>query len=180
MTKGRWHDDPDAVREAERLYQFIGQYVIAFQWLEGKVEEMLLLARGQANREETFAWLARKTNNSKIEEFQKCVSGGEAFREISIDGWAERFGEVIARLHDERRRRNGLLHAQYLFDFLAIGAPVLRTDFERDAEGVQFTQEGLSATNCDAILQEVAQLSLGLNMICVQLVHAYIGKERDR
>lgn len=156
MTKGRWDDNPDAVREAERLYQFVGQYVIAFQWLEGKVEEMLLLARGHANREETFAWLTRKTNNSKIEEFQNCVTEGGAFREITVDGWSERFGEMIARLHYERKRRNG---PQYLFDFLAIGAPVLRTDVQCHQGGVQFDQEELSPQKCDAILTEIAQLS---------------------
>lgn len=173
MTKGRWLEDPKAVREAERLYGFVGRYVIAFQWLEAKVEEMILLARGHDNRTNTLEWLARRTNYDKVEELVAIVTGEDMFREIKVEGWQERFQDVMARLHAERRRRNSLLHAQYLFDFLAIGAPVLRTDIERTDTGVQFKQEELSPERCDEILGEVAALSLHLNMVCVQLIHAY-------
>lgn len=173
MTNGHWLEDPKAVREAERLYEFVGRYVITFQWLEGKVEEMILLARGHENREETFEWLARRTNYDKVKELVAIVAGEETFREIDVAGWQERFDDVIARLHAERRRRNGLLHAQYLFDFLTTGAPVMRTDIDRTDTGVQFKQDELSPERCNEILEEVAVLSLDLNMVCVQLIHAY-------
>lgn len=46
MTRNRWEDDPAAIAEAERFYSFVGQYVISFQWLEGQIDQMFLLARG--------------------------------------------------------------------------------------------------------------------------------------
>jgi hypothetical protein len=173
MTRGRWLDDPNAVAEAERLYAFIGRYVISFQWLEGRIDEMLLLAQSHQNRADTFAWLARKDNKTKIDAFKELVKRDGPFREITVAGWAERFDEVITRLHAERQRRNGLLHAQYLFDFLAIGAPVLRTHVQRLEGELNFDQQELSPGRCDEIMREVVQLSFDLNIICVQLYHSY-------
>lgn len=176
MTRDRWLDDPKAVEAAEAIYAFVGKYVVAFQWLEGKIDEMFLLARGEENRRETFAWLATKTNSAKIDAFRALVTQQGPFRPIAREDWPVQFDAIIERLHAERRRRNGLLHAQYLFDFLAIGAPVLRTDVQRYEGEPHFSQEELSAQRCEEILGEIAQLSFDLGMICVQLRHAYSGE----
>ena len=40
MSKGRWLKDPRALQQADKLYSFIGQYVIGFQWLESKIDEI--------------------------------------------------------------------------------------------------------------------------------------------
>lgn len=80
---------------------------------------------------------------------------------------------VIDRLDAERLRRNGILHAQFLFDFLAIGHPVMQVDVRRRHGDVEFNREDLSRARCDEIMDEVAQLAFDLNFICVQLRHVY-------
>lgn len=173
MTRNSWMENPEAVREAKKTYAFIGEYVICFQWLEGKIDEIFLLARGHDCREETFHWLAQKTNAQKIDEFHELVTSGEPFRTASLQGWNARLRSVVDKLHAERRRRNGILHAQFLFDFLAIGEPVIRTHVRRQSGEVTFDQEDLSPQKCKNIMEEIALLSLELNMICVQLYQLY-------
>ena len=173
MTRNRWMENADAVQEAERFYRFVGAYVISFQWLESKIDEIFLLARGQDVRADTFNWLAQKSNAQKIDAFQKLIVAGSPFRHVPIDGWYDQLSKVVERLHQERRRRNSILHAQFLFDFLAIGVPVMRTHVQRQAGNIIFDQEDLSAAKRDLILSELAELASNLNMICVQLLHIH-------
>lgn len=80
---------------------------------------------------------------------------------------------MVDRLHTERKRRNGILHSQFLFDFLAIGQPIMRSDVYRRGHDVDFTQEDLSQARCDEIMGELAELAFDLNFVCVQLRHVY-------
>lgn len=179
MTRIRWRDDPNAVREVERFYKFVGEYVILFQWLEGRIDEIFLLARGHERRPDTFSWLARQTNEKKVDAFFELIIAGSPFRAVHVEGWEERLRSVIDRLHTERRRRNGILHAQFLFDFLPIGAPVLRTHVRREGGNPVFDHEDLSPERCDQIIEEMAQLAFDLNMVCVQLHHAYVEPDPE-
>ena len=58
-------------------------------------------------------------------------------------GWAEAFATVIDRLRQEGSRRNGIVHSQYLFEFVEAGMAPLRSD-RRKKDGVpQFEREFL-------------------------------------
>ncbi|RMB01977.1 hypothetical protein [Eilatimonas milleporae] len=173
MTRNRWEEDPATIAEAERFYSFVGQYVISFQWLEGQIDQILLLARGHDHWDETHQWLSGLRNVDKIHAFRDVVDADEPFDRVPIEGWYDRFDQAIDRLHTERQRRNGILHAQFLFDFLAIGQPVMRLDVRRRGGDVEYTQEDLSQARCDEIMNELAQLGVDLNFICVQLRHVY-------
>lgn len=173
MTRNRWQKDPEAVREAERVFKFIGQYVVRFQWIEGKINEVFLLIRGHDKREKTFAWLSQQTNEKKIDALLGIIVDEDYFAPISVDDWETHVQNVAIRLHAERRRRNGILHAQFLFDFLAIDAPIIRTDIRRTSKGVVFESENLTPARCEQTNEEVARLSFDLNLICVQLRNAY-------
>ena len=70
MTTSRWEDNPAAIAEAERFYSFVGQYVISFQWLEGQIDQMFLLARGHDEWNETHHWLAGLRNVDKVNAFR--------------------------------------------------------------------------------------------------------------
>lgn len=173
MTKNRWEDDPVAIDEANRVYSFLGRYVISFQWLEGQIDQILLLARGHQNWEETHKWLSKLKNFEKINAFRDLVQDDVSFCRVQIDGWYEHFKQVADRLDRERIRRNSILHAQFLFDFLVIGCPAMQVNVRRQGNNVEFTQENLSPARCEEILNELAKLAIDLNFICVQLRHVY-------
>lgn len=113
MTQDRSHDDPDALHGTERFFKFVGQYVIRFQCLEGKIDDVFLLALGHDGCEQAFAWLAQQTNDKKIDAFRDLISAGEPFAPVGVDGWGASVQSVIDRLHVERHRRNGILHARF-------------------------------------------------------------------
>jgi|GEM_PF-1417593 len=176
MTRNRWQEDSAAIAEAERFYSFVGQYVISFQWLEGQIDQIFLLARGHGNWNDTHRWLSGLRNVEKINAFRDLVHTDGPFDRVQIDGWYDRFDQVVERLHAERLRRNGILHAQFLFDFLAIGQPVMRLEVRRQGGELKFTQEDLSHAKCEEIMAELAKLAFDLNLICVQLRHVYKEK----
>lgn len=159
MTKGRWEENSAAVEEAERFYKFIGEYVISFQWLEFKIDEILLNA-GDRERLATYEWLVKQTNAKKVEAFYELARANSALASEMVDGWESLLTSVVARLHAERNRRNGLLHAQFLFDFLDIGQPVMRSHLHNRGGEVVFEHEDLSAERCEQIMKDLASLSL--------------------
>jgi len=169
MTRNRWEGNSDAICEAERFYNFVGTYVISFQWLEGQIDEMLILARGYANRRNTIAWLAKKRNEQKVDAFYEIITANKSLCLVQGSDWRDRFKSIRDRLHNERRRRNGILHSQFLFDFLAIGEPVMRTHVTQRAGNLAFDREDLSPKRCEDILRELAQLAFDLSMIYAKL-----------
>ena len=177
MTKGRWEEDPAAIAEAERIYRFVGEYVVSIQWFEAKMEEMILLARGKEAWDEIWAWLAKATFSDKIDAFHELADDRSLFDTGDIKGWSERLRLAVESIHGERKRRNGLLHSKFLFDFLAIGYPVMRTNVRRRDGGLSFEREDLSSERRDEIMHEMAALAMELNMLCVQLLHVRRGPD---
>ena len=175
MMKSAWHEDPDAKAEAERLYSFVGQYVVSFQWMESQVEQIILLANGERQWNETHRWLSKQRNVDKINKLQELVRSGHSFDSIQVEGWYDRFDRVIDKLHEERQRRNIILHAQYIFDFLAIGASVVQANIERKSGELEFNQDDLSSQRCEHIMKELTELAFSLNFVCVQLRQSCIS-----
>ena len=171
MTRGRWEDDPAAIAEAERFYRFMGEYVVSFQWFEAKMEEVIFLARGEKAFDETRTWLAEANLVDKINAFHELADDKSLFDTSDVKGWSERLRLAAERVHGERKRRNRLLHSKFLFDFLAIGSPVIRTNARRRDGRLSFEREDLSIERCDEIMHEMAALAMEFNMLCVQLVH---------
>jgi len=155
--------------EAEMFYRFVGQYVILFQWLEGQLDQTILLARGPENWANTQQRLTGLRNIDKINMFSGLVKADDHFGTVTIDSWYEHFDHLIAGLHAERKRRNDILHSQFIFDFLAIGHSPIRSNRRRHGNDVNFTRESLSRERCDDIIIEIGELAADLNLICSQL-----------
>jgi len=156
----------------DELFAMIGRYVITFQWLEGKIDQCLLLLWGYDNWSHNQARLAAMSNQQKVdallEAFHTAPSNA---RGRTRPDWVAAFETLIERLHDTRRQRNALLHSQYLFDFQALGQPVLRSHRRRQAGDVYFDQEGLSKEAQDKMLQHLADLCVEVNFAQTQLIH---------
>lgn len=177
MTRNIWESDPNAIEESELFYSFVGKYVISFQWMESKIEQIILLAHGHEKWDETQENLSRLKNEEKINLFSDLVLNSDAFDRVSIEGWYDQFEKLINRLHDERRRRNDLLHAQYIFEFLALGEPILKANRYRKGGNFTRTQEPLSPDRRDEIMTEMANIAFDLSSVCLQLVHLYKDSE---
>lgn len=171
-------NNANAEAESEALFLVIGKYVVFFQWIEGVIDQCLLLFWGHANWVESQKRLAGMRNHEKVDallhEFQTNPAN---LRGQKRQDWADRFQGLIERLHGERRARNTLLHSQYVFDFLEIGQPILRSDRRKMNGSVTFERQDLSSEQQAALLDRVAHLAMDINLARVQLVHDFGAAE---
>ncbi|GIK49896.1 MAG: hypothetical protein BroJett013_25930 [Alphaproteobacteria bacterium] len=174
MTRGRWREHPQAEAKQEQLFAFVGRYLIGFQWMEGKLDEIILLGRGHENWADTQRVLAARTNEAKVEMVRELIFGQTVFRKVTIDGWYEHVDLLIARLHSERQRRNDLLHASFLFDLIALGGPVIAISRRRGADHTErFSEDGLTDDRQGEILAAIGDLADNVARLHTQLIHVY-------
>jgi hypothetical protein len=160
--------------DTERLFTSIGKYVIIFQWMEGVLDQILLLAWGHENWDSSQSKLAKMTNEKKVDTVKKVVLASSDFARVHTrPEWCRHFESVMARLHKERLRRNRLVHSQYLLEFADAGLAPLSSHRTRLEGEPVFAREELTKEFQTTLLGEVAQLALDLNFIRVQLVHDY-------
>lgn len=171
VDDGQGHD---WARDSDPLFTFLGIYLAAFQWLEGELDGIILLAEGSGRRTETQDRLADLDNRKKVDLAAGLAVDVRRFPLVErIDDWPERVAYIAERLHEERRRRNRIMHSQYIMEGLEHGLPAIlsmRRRWGRE-EGL-FDQEELSRPSMDAILREIAELSFAVGMIVVQLRQA--------
>ena len=176
MTRyGRQNLDAEAAKIAEnaeeKLYSFIGKYVISFQWLEGILDQIYSLGDDLREKADVDAELATLSFSRKSIAVRKLILTGDAFAGGgTIEGWKQRIEDFFRRLDEERERRNAIMHSQYLFDFLAIGQPLLRARRQRGNKE-RYSYEDMSIENIDRILQEMAELCWEANLIYTQCLH---------
>jgi hypothetical protein len=160
--------------DTEAMFAEIGRYVVFFQWIEGKLDQILLLGWGHENWTASQAKLSRMSNSAKIEEVQSLVLNSPDFARVhSRPDWCMHFNRVVKRLHDERHRRNRLVHSQYLFEFTEIGLPPMRSHRDKAAGEELFNREDFTKEAQEAMLGELLTLALDVNFVHVQLVHDY-------
>jgi hypothetical protein len=167
-------DNPVATGEVKRLFQFIGAYVVAFQDIEAKLDQIIALAIGLDRWHISNAVVALLSNAQKIDLVQgivqsSAIADGDPFR---ID-WLASFDKVTKRLKEEATRRNKIVHSLYIFDFMEIGAPPIRSKRKRKRGEVDLDQEPIDTEFIASATQQVAELSFDLGMALTQLRHWY-------
>jgi len=160
--------------DTEALFATVGRYLIFFQWVEGKLDQILLLAWGHEN------WVASQTKLAKMQNFDKVNAVRDAVltspdfaRVHTRPDWCASFDLLIERLHKERARRNALVHSQYLFEFVEVGFAPLRSHREKVDGRAIFDQQELTKTAQEKLLGDLVQLAMDVNFTHVQLVHDY-------
>ena len=100
----QWTDD-----DLDAMFSVFGRYFIMFQWIESKLDQILLLGWGQENMAAGGERLACMRNADKVDAVRELVFRSPDFSRVhSRPEWCREFEKTIQRLHDERRRRNEL------------------------------------------------------------------------
>ena len=165
-------DDQESAAEIARLFQFVGRYVVLFQDIEGKLDQIILLAIGHKRWHVGQGVLLFLSNAQKIDLIHTIVksseiANGDPFR---VD-WLASFEEVIRRLKTEAARRNRIVHSLYIFDFMKIEAPQIRSKRKLKKGDVDFEQEDIDEKFIAMSISEVAELSFDIGMALTQLIH---------
>lgn len=161
----------DWARDAGELFTFLGIYLAGFQSVEGILDQILLLEGGHERWAETQATLAGISNYQKVEAAIKAALNEGRFPNRGRPNWADLVVAIGRRLHDERARRNSIMHSQYLMEGVEYGLSAIRSDRRRTEGLARFDQEKLDRGRMDHILGELAQLSFDVGQTHIQLVH---------
>jgi hypothetical protein len=105
----------EELAEMKRLFEFIGQYVVLFQEIEAKLDEIVMLAVGLDRRHITDPMISFLSYAEKVEFVHSIVessaiANGQPFE----TEWLESFGEVMQRLRRAATQRNKLVHSLYI------------------------------------------------------------------
>lgn len=160
--------------DTEALFANLGRYLFAFQWIEGMLDEILLMAWGFDNWRRSQCKLAQMTTEKKIKSVVKAVLESPHFRRVHArPEWCTRFKKVMERLNIERECRNGIMHSQFLFEFCEIGgAPVRSRRLKGELAG-EFEQQALTTEVQSELIKRILALGMDLGFIEVQLRHDY-------
>jgi hypothetical protein len=175
-------DDSKYQAEIKRLFCFIGSYVVAFQDIESKLDQIIQLAIGLDRWHVSHNIITLLSHSQKIDLVRALVHSSQI-----ADGtehkqrWIESFDEVIQRLRAEATRRNTIVHSLYIFDFMKIGAPPLRSKRKRKFDAIAFDQEHIDADSISQATSDVTKLSFDIGMALVQLRYwsEQLGRQRS-
>jgi hypothetical protein len=163
--------------DTEGLFSTLGKYWIIFQAIEAQLDQILLLAWDVTNWAASQKKLAAMSNAQKVEAFEAEVFNSPDFKRVHTrPEWLQYFRSVVARLHEERRLRNAMIHSHTLFDFAdkGLGAPLMSSRRKQeDSGGAMFDQQWLTREFQDAMLGRLGNLTSEIICVCTQLRHDY-------
>lgn len=154
----------------DHLYQRIGEYVVSFQWLEGRIRDVGWLLFDPDRRGPLPDELQDITNRAlldKVNKLYESVVGG--FGGPGAFEYCKAFASVINDAHDVRRDRNSLLHSAY--SELKSGEEVfalIRTDLRAASGGMT---DLLSDEHLSELMRRLARVGVAVNFHHVQLTH---------
>jgi hypothetical protein len=164
-----------AEEEYEKLFASIGKYVVFFQLIEARVDELLLLAWGHENWEASQRKLVGMPNEKKIQRLASEVLESVDFRRVHTrPDWVSQFKAVVERLHIERKFRNSVVHSQILFEFAEKGlGPPLLSYRTKQGPDVKFDRSWLTTEFQTEMVNRVAILSVDMGFVYTQLLHDF-------
>jgi hypothetical protein len=171
--------DPDQKLIADQkeidLYLFIGKYVVGFQSIEDHIEKILYLARGWDNWNETGDQLDRMNFFQKADLVHKTIKKHPTFiRGNEIDGWFDRVDDCFLKIDNERKRRNSILHAQYIFEPIAIDGYVIQNVGVKDGDVWQTQNLEFTPVYMKATLIELSNIAMNIAFVHKQCIHLMI------
>ncbi|MDO9381544.1 MAG: hypothetical protein Q7T86_01650 [Hyphomicrobiaceae bacterium] len=142
--------------------------------MEGKLDQILLLGWGHENWTGSQHRLAAMSNYDKVKAAKKMVLESDDFARVHTrPEWCTAFNELIQRLHCEREFRNSLVHSEYLFHFVELGHPPMKSDRRRNGRVVEFDNTDFSNDLQEKFMLRLGKLSMDVNFTHVQLVADY-------
>lgn len=174
LAHGRQESKKDGVsipnEKYERLFQFIGKYVVFFQDIESEIDQTLLLLVGHERWHLGTKIAARLSVSDKIDLLHSTVASSELAAGTELQkSWVVSFEEVMNELKSENARRNRIVHSLYLFEPLRIGFPVLRSKRTKRHDERELDQEHIDEKLMKEAVGRVAELSFDIGMIRRQL-----------
>lgn len=158
----------------DRLFITIGKYFIAFQFIEGLIDQSLLMLWGHENWNDSQKRLAAMSNFHKVESLsQEMLKNERLARAQSRPEWDDVAASVRERLHGERATRNRIAHSQYLFDALKFDGPVVQSARVKEGSEIRFETDAMTEENQNALIENILDLVKSVSALRTQLIHDF-------
>ncbi|WP_338424861.1 hypothetical protein [Sphingopyxis kveilinensis] len=158
----------------DRLFITIGKYFIAFQFIEGLIDQALLMLWGHENWTGSQKRLAAMSNFHKVEALsQEMLKNERLVRAQSRPEWDDLAASTRDRLHRERSTRNRIAHSQYLFDALKFDGPVVQSARVKEGSEVRFETDIMTEESQNALVENILDLAKSVSALRTQLVHDF-------
>ncbi len=164
--------------DQSQIYQRIGEFVVAFQWLENKIREIGWFILDPDRNE----WPPKQLRNESTERLFTKVESlfQQALPKCGLDREHEEslrtsFTEYGVRFHALRRARNKILHSAFI-ELKAGGEihGILRSNpqitIDPETGESFFHQELLTDDSFNAEMAEIADLAMFFNRCYIQLI----------
>lgn len=163
------------------IYQRIGEFVVSFQWLEGKIREIGWFILDPSRKEwppkqlrnESTEKLFTKVEQLFMQALPKCGLDREHEENLRIS-----FLEYGTRFHLLRKARNKILHSAFIelkpgveIEGLLRSYPQIAVDPETGES--LFDQELLTEDSFKVEMSEIADLAMFFNRCYTQLIHRF-------
>jgi len=169
----------DLMSDVDRAFQALGEFVIAFQWVENKYREIGWFILDPERKRWPPRALRTESNARLIDGVTKLYT--QRTRTYQFPNGAEKAKDFLSlrdQFHTLRQHRNSFFHSTFT-EIKTAGevAGYLRSDVrpphKSNAGGAHCAHEWLSADAIYKVIGEYAEPSFRLGQHFVQLVHWY-------
>ena len=156
----------------EAFYGFVGFFVSTFQMIEAKFDEIILICVGAEKWHIGQSVVSVLSNREKIEFVHSMVmSSAISDGTTRQREWLVAFEKIIQRVKELGDRRNKIVHSTYLFDFMKIGHPPLRSKRRKRRGKIEFDREHFDLVSMNKMADELLELAFDVGLMKTQLMN---------
>lgn len=161
----------------DKIYQYIGEYVVSFQWIENKIRTIGWFILDPNNENHPQKELREESSYKLFQKFEKLFLEALAKCDLPLDlenDFRSSLKENSELFQNIRKARNDILHSAYLE--LKAGGEIMGTmksnsKLNKDYEAS--TNEMLTDKSFKKEMENMAILALFLNRCHMQLIQRY-------
>ena len=165
-------EDHQSDEEMDRIYKFIGNYIVLFQIIESYLDECIrYLSETDFHIHQSI--VSKLNNRDKIELIRTMISSKQLrnsdqyFDDISL----KKHLKTLKECSEEAACRNRIVHSFYLFEPLEFGEPAIRTKIKFQKHKLVGDNETLDDQAMAEHLSRIAKLSLKAHLLKMRCFH---------
>ncbi|MCJ9430761.1 hypothetical protein [Kordiimonas marina] len=156
---------------SEKNAMFLGNYIVIFQHIESKLNQILQMAMGEGSWHFTQIILTELSNSSKIRIVRSILNSALSETEDKFkQDWLQGFNALMNKVADEAQQRNHLVHGTYDYTAAKLGGPVICFYKKAAADGLRDKTISMTDENCEEILEKVSGLATAMNFAFLQII----------
>lgn len=165
-------DDMSQLSDIDQMFHFIGMYICSFNFIESRLDQIILLGLGYDSWDATQLKLAKLKFFQKVNECENLINQASCYKRARVDkDWMAHFKSFTINIVEESKRRNSLVHAYILSDGADHGYPHLKVDRVRKDGGYAWNTEAFNQSFMAERAKSILNLSVDANFIYLKLIY---------